>query len=146
MWGFPPLCHGVGKRADGVKWRRKARGPDPPGEGLNPVESRGDTEVAELRREERVTWPAGQGGKLELFFAIPSCPSSPWSRQDGAVAETGCSQSSQELKSSSKYFPARLALALTDQNGRQPHTARIDVVVPTDWPPAVIYMEGWHWL
>lgn len=44
------------------------------------------------------------------------------------------------------YFSARMALALTNQNGPQPHAARIDVVVPTDRPSAVIYMEGWHQL
>lgn len=114
--------------------------------GLNSVESRRATEAAELRREERVTWPQGQGDKLEMFLAIPSCPSSSWSRQDGAGAETGCSQSSQQLKSGSNYFSARMALALTNQNGPQPHAARIDVVVPTDRSSAVIYMEGWHQL
>lgn len=144
MWGFPPLHHGVGKRADGAKWRKKARGRDPPGEGVWTLSSPG--EAAELRREDRVTWPQGQGDKLEMFLAIPSCPSSSWSRQDGAGAETGCSQSSQQLKSGSNYFSARMALALTNQNGPQPHAARIDVVVPTDRPSAVIYMEGWHQL
>lgn len=57
--------------------------------GLYAVESRGATELVELGQEESRTWPQGQGNLPGTLPCISSCPSGPWSRQDGAEAERG---------------------------------------------------------
>lgn len=54
--------------------------------GLYSVESKGATEVADLGQEKGVTWSQGQEDHPRTWPSFPFCPTSPWSRQDGAVA------------------------------------------------------------